>query len=311
MISRHPLAGVYAAAVTPLREASPKGDTHDSSLDLESVPVLLDFLASRGCHGAVLFGTTGEGPSFSPSEREALMRAAREYRHHLPGFRLIAGTGTPSLSETIDLTKLAFDLGCDAALVVPPYYFRKATDDGLFAWFSELIRKAVPSDNYLLGYHFPNVAGIGFSLELLARLKGAFPMQFAGIKDSSHDESFAVELGKRFDSDLAVFSGTDSHLQLAMQNHATGAITAPANLISPGLREIWDLMIEGKDATEAQARVTEQRHVLEKYPPFPPTLKALLHRVHGLPRWAVKPPLLSVSQEVEEQALIEFEPVNT
>ena len=139
MTSTHPLAGVYAAAVTPLHE-------HDSSLDLESVPVILKFLASRGCHGAVLFGTTGEGPSFSPNEREALMRAARTYRdQQLPGFRLIAGTGTPSLDESIQLTKLAFDLGYEATLVLPPYYFRKATEDGLFTWFSELIRKAVPS----------------------------------------------------------------------------------------------------------------------------------------------------------------------
>src|SRR4030095_8542306 len=122
------------------------------------------FLASRGCHGAILFGTTGEGPSFSPSEREALMRVARGHRDVIPGFRLIAGTGTPSISESIDLTRLAFDLGYDAALVVPPYYFRKATDDGLFAWFSELIKKAVPADQYILGYHFPDAAGGGFSL---------------------------------------------------------------------------------------------------------------------------------------------------
>ena len=93
MTSQHPLAGVYAAAVTPLR-------TVDSSIDHESVLVLLRFLASRGCHGAVLFGTTGEGPSFSPSEREAVMRTACDYRPQLPGFRLIAGTGTPSLSES-------------------------------------------------------------------------------------------------------------------------------------------------------------------------------------------------------------------
>src|SRR5512141_520011 len=140
MMTEHPLAGVYAAAVTPLHD--------DSTLDLESIPALLNFFASRGCHGSVLFGTTGEGPSFSPTERETLMRAACEARDQLPGFRLIAGTGTPSLSETIELTKLAFDLGYDAALVVPPYYFRKATDEGLFNWFSELITTAVPSDRY-------------------------------------------------------------------------------------------------------------------------------------------------------------------
>jgi len=118
--------------VTPLK--------NDSSLDLDSVPTLLNFLASRGCHGALFFGTTGEGPSFSPTERETLLRAVCEYRSAVPGFRLLAGTGTPSLSETIELTKLAFDLGYDGVVVLPPYYFRKATDEGLFNWFSEVIR---------------------------------------------------------------------------------------------------------------------------------------------------------------------------
>lgn len=297
MTSSHPLAGVYAAAVTPL---------HGSDLDLESVPALLRFLASRGCHGAVLFGTTGEGPSFSPTERERLMRCAREAREAMPGFRLIAGTGTPSLSETIELTKLAFDLGFEGVLVVPPYYFRKATEHGLFLWFSELIRKAVPADGFLLGYHFPNVAGIGFSMELLKRLKDEFPTQFAGLKDSSHDADLARNLGATFGSDLAVFTGTDSYLPLAMQNQAAGCITAPANILSPHLREVWDSLNEGGDSTEAQARVKRQRDILDQYPSFPPTLKALLHRLHGLPRWSVRPPLESISSELEEQVVEKF-----
>jgi 4-hydroxy-tetrahydrodipicolinate synthase len=235
-----------------------------------------------------------------------LMRSACEARKSMPGLRLLAGTGTPSLSETIDLTKLAFDLGFEGALAVPPYYFRKATDNGLFLWFSEVIKKAVPADGYLLGYHFPNVAGIGFSLELLARLKDAFPAQFAGIKDSSHDPELARTLGETFGSDLAVLTGTDSYLQLAMQNKAAGCITAPANLLSPDLRAVWDLMHAGKDSTEAQARVKKQRDVLEKYPPFPPTLKAMLHRLHGLPRWSVRPPLESISEEMEERVIQEW-----
>jgi 4-hydroxy-tetrahydrodipicolinate synthase len=298
MTSNHPLAGVYAAAVTPLL---------DSTLDLDSVPRLLTFLASRGCHGAVLFGTTGEGPSFSPAEREAIMRCAREACESIPGFRLIAGTGTPSLSETIDLTKLAFDLGFDAALALPPYYFRNATDDGLFHWFSELITKAVPSDQYLLGYHFPRVAGIGFSIELLARLKDAFPSQFAGLKDSSHDADLARNLGDRFGADLVVLTGTDSYLQLAMQNKAAGCITAPANILSPDLREVWEAMKEGKESMEAQERVKQQREILDAYPPFPPTLKALLHRQHGFPRWSVRPPLVSLPEDIEERVVQEFE----
>ncbi len=301
MTSQHPLAGVYAAAVTPLREQP------DPTLDLEAVPHLMQFLAARGCHGIVLFGTTGEGPSFSPTERESLMRAARAARESMPGFRLIAGTGTPSLSETIDLTRLAFDLGCDGVLVVPPYYFRKATDNGLFAWFSEVIKKSIPPDGFMLGYHFPNVAGIGLSIGLLERLKDAFPTQFAGIKDSSHDAELARALGEKFGSDLVVLTGTDSYLQLAMQNQAAGCITAPANILSPDLREVWNLMNDGKDPSEALARVKRQRDILDKYPPFPPTLKALLHRLHGFPRWSVRPPLESISEELEELVVQEFE----
>lgn len=298
MSSPQPLAGVYAAAVTPLL---------DSTLDLDSVPHLLAFLASRGCHGAVLFGTTGEGPSFSPAEREALMRCAHEARESIPGFRLIAGTGTPSLSETIDLTRLAFDLGFDGVLVLPPYYFRKATEDGLFLWFRELIQKAVPADGFVLGYHFPRVAGIGFSLELLKRLKDQFPSQFAGIKDSSHDADLARDLGETFGSNLVVLTGTDSYLELAMQNKAAGCITAPANILSPDLREVWEAMKEGRDSTEAQVRVKKQREILDAYPPFPPTLKALLHRRHGFPRWSVRPPLESLAGEREAQVVQEFE----
>jgi 4-hydroxy-tetrahydrodipicolinate synthase len=229
------------------------------------------------------------------------------YRNLVPGFRLLAGTGTPSLSETIDLTKLSFEFGYDGVVVLPPYYFRKASDGGLFNWFSELINKAVPQDKFLLGYHFPNVAGIGFSVDLLSRLKDAFPIQFAGIKDSSHDANLARTLGEKFGHDLVVLTGTDSYLQMAMENKAAGCITAPANLISPDLREVWDGMRAGQDISAAQKRVDEQRHILEKYPPFPPTLKALLHRLHGLPKWNVKPPLESVSTELEEQALKELE----
>ena len=306
MTSQHPLAGVYAAAVTPLRQVTPNAKADDSPLDLESVPALASFLASRGCHGIVLFGTTGEGPSFSPREREALMRTACAARDELPGFRLIAGTGTPSLSETVELTRLAFDLGYEAALVVPPYYFRNATDDGLFNWFSELIRKAVPSDKYILGYHFPRVAGIGFSLELLARLKDAFPVQFAGIKDSSHDADLAHALGEKFGTDLVVLTGTDTYLQMAMQNQAAGCITAPANILSPGLRRVWDGIRVGHDVSEAQQHVDQQRHILEKYPPFPAALKALLHRQHGFPRWPVRPPLVDMAQDEEDRLVEEF-----
>ena len=297
-IARHPLSGVYAAAVTPLKP--------DLSADLEAVAPFLGFLASRGCHGALLFGTTGEGPSFSPAERESVWRAALKVREAHPDFRLLAGTGTPSLTETIDLTKLAFDVGYDGAVTLPPYYFRKATDDGLFKWFEQVIQKSVPDDGFMLGYHFPGVAGIGFSIDLLARLKDSFPTQFAGIKDSSHDEEFARALGQKFGSDLAVFSGTDSDFTFALQNHAAGCITAPANILSPGLREIYDAFVSGRDTSAAQAKVSGQRHILDKYQPFPPLLKAILARQYKQPRWPVRPPLVEMPKIEEEKVVQEI-----
>jgi 4-hydroxy-tetrahydrodipicolinate synthase len=298
----HPLAGVYAAAVTPLQP--------DFLPDLEAIPALLTFLAGRGCHGILLLGTTGEGPSFSPEERRDILQAACQAKAKLPPTqsgttRILAGTGTPSLSETISLTRSAFDLGCEGVIVLPPYYFRKATEDGLFRFFSELIRKAVPADGFLLGYHIPSTAGIGFSIDLLRRLKDAFPRQFAGIKDSSHDVEFARQLGNRFGSDLLVLNGTDSHLQMALENHAEGCITAPANLISPDLRRVWDGYQGGEDVSSFQNRVTGIRQILEKYPPFPPMLKALLARQYGFPRWPVRPPLDEAAPEAVENVLEE------
>ena len=92
-----------------------------------------------------------------------------------------------------------------------------------------------------------------------------------------------------------------------MQNKAAGCITAPANILSPDLREVWEAMKEGRDSTEAQARVKKQRDVLDAYPPFPPTLKTLMHRLYGFPRWSVRPPLESLTEEVEARVVQEFE----
>ena len=181
----HPLAGIYAAAVTPLKA--------DFSPDLEAIPSLLDFLAGRGCHGALILGTTGEGPSFSPDERAGIFRAALEVRRVHPGFRLLAGTGTPSLTETVDLTRTAFDLGYDGVVVLPPYYYRTVSETGLLAYFSELIRQALPADGSLFIYHIPSLTGIPLSPAFLKRLKEGFPRQVSGF----HPVRLAISLERQ------------------------------------------------------------------------------------------------------------------
>ena len=150
------------------------------------------------------------------------------------------------------------------------------------------------------------MAGIGFSVPLLSRLKDAFPVQFAGIKNSSHDADLAHNLGDLFEHELLVLTGTNSYMQLAMENRAGGCITAPANLIWPSLHAVYDAFTQGSDPSAAQKAVTEQRHVLEKYPPFPPALKALVSKLHGLPRWAVRPPLDPMTDAALESAIAEL-----
>ena len=298
MSDNHP-KGVFAAALTPLNS--------NFSPDRTSLPEYLSFLARRGCHGALLLGTTGEGPSFSPEQRLEIYQAAIEVRQSHPDFLLFAGTGTPSLEETVLLTRKAFDLGLDGVVVLPPYYFRKASEAGLFTWFSEVLRQAVPKGGNLFGYHIPGVSGVPLSLDLISRLKDTYPERFVGLKDSSGDPEFARQLGAEFNGDLRIFTGTDQLFSLALQSGASGCITAPANLISPDLRRIWDSHQEGKPEEEVQVHVNRIRTTLEKFPPYPPLLKALLARYHGFPRWPVCPPLISLSEETEARVVAELD----
>ncbi len=288
------LSGVYAAVVTPIKD--------DFSPDTRALPALLEFLIERGCHGALLLGTTGEGPSFAPSERLALMRSALQVRSTHPGFRLLAGTGTPSLTETIELTGAAFELGYDGVVVLPPYYFRKASDEGLYLWFSQVLQQAVPAGKALLGYHIPPVSGVSLSLALLSRLKDDFPDQFAGIKDSSGDIELAQRLGETFKQDLLVLNGNDRLFSLALRSAAAGCITAFANLGSPDLRQVWDGHQQGLDTVDHQARLISYRSVVERYQPFPPLIKALLAHQFRFPYWTVRPPLVPLAGEAVEQA---------
>jgi 4-hydroxy-tetrahydrodipicolinate synthase len=296
------LHGVFAAALTPLKS--------DYSVDIDAIPMLMSFVAGRGCHGALLLGTTGEGPSFSPGERAAIYRAANEFRKDNPNFRILAGTGTPSLSETIELTRTAFDHGLDGVVTLPPYFFKKVTDDGLFAWFSKVIQQAVPPGGAFFAYHIPAVSGVGLSIDLLKRLKNAFPDRFAGLKDSSGDPDNARQLGMNFGNDLVVFTGNDRMFSLAQENHASGCITAMANVYSPGLRCIWDGFQSGTPNPADQDQITARRLVMDKYPPAPSLLKALLHHLYGLPWWPVRPALLPTPDAVVSSALSDLAALN-
>jgi 4-hydroxy-tetrahydrodipicolinate synthase len=275
--------GIYAAAITPLKS--------DYTPDLEAIPIYLDFLARRGCHGALILGTTGEGPSFSPDQRVAIFRSADEIHQVWPDFKLLAGTGTPSLDETIKLTRSAFDSGMDGVVVLPPYYFRGSVDSGLMSWFSEVIEQSVPEGGHFYVYHIPGMSGIPISISLLSNLLDKAPNKFSGLKDSSGDSGFAVKLGEQFGSDLSVFTGNDRLVTIALNNHAAGCITSLANLISPELKSIWDAHSKHESTDMIQNRVDHVRDIADQFTPFPPLIKFLLNHSFRFPYWPVCPPL--------------------
>jgi len=297
MTDRKKIHGVIAAAVTPLNQ--------DGSLALDDWPLLLDFLRRRGCHGVLLLGTTGEGPSFSMAERLEMVKAIQPSRSVDPEFSVLVGTGTPSLEETVSLDRAVLDVGVDAVVVLPPYYYHKASENGLFEWYSQVIRKSVPTGGTIILYHIPSMTGIQLSLELLARLMDSFPDRNFGIKDSSLEPEVARALGERFGDDLLTFTGTDSLFDMALQYSASGCITAMANLRSLDLRCVWDARQQGHVDNAACLRLERSREVMSHYPPNPPLYKALLNRLHNFPNWTTRLPLLPMPAEQLEKALAE------
>ena len=286
------MKGIFAAAVTPIKETG--------APDIDAVPGFLNFLAQRGCHGALLLGTTGEGPSFSFDERLAIWRASSNARPD--DFQLIAGTGTPSLTESIALNQTAFDLGFDAVLVLPPYFFRDVGEEGLLDWYSQLIEESVPEGKTLLAYHIPAVSGIPLPLTLLQRLGKAYPTRFGGLKDSTG----RLDSAKNYISGLqgkSVFVGNDKLLGPGLAAGASGCITALANLRSPELRVIYDAHSRGEATDRLQAALDPLRDALDALPPAPSYLKAMLHSQHGQPLWPVRPPLEDFSEEETSAAL--------
>lgn len=289
--------GVISASVTPLKP--------DYSPDLDSIPVYLEFLARRGCHGALVLGTTGEGPSFSVEERISIMRASLRIREVFPEFKLLVGVGTPSLQETINLTGKAFEMEMDGVVVLPPYYFRRAEEEGLFLWYKTILHQAVPAGGAFYGYHIPAVSGVPLSLDLISRLLDTFPGRFTGIKDSSGDPQHAIQLGTKFGKDLAVYSGNDRLFSTALENQAAGCITAMSNLMSPTLRQLWDSFDKGQPDYTAQEKLSQARQIIDKYPPAPPLVKYLLASMFHQKYWTVRPPLIPMPELLHSQVLAE------
>ena len=197
--TREKLSGIWSPVLTPV------------DADLNPHPgrfvAHARWLLDNGCHGLVVFGTTGEANSFSVDERIELLDAA--VSAGLPRERLLVGTGCCALTDTVRLTRHALSLGIGGVLALPPFYYKDNSDEALFASFDEVIQRVGGSGFKLYLYHFPRLSGVPITPGLLERLLAAYPDTVAGVKDSSGDWGNTRMMLERF-PEIAIMPGAES-----------------------------------------------------------------------------------------------------
>jgi 4-hydroxy-tetrahydrodipicolinate synthase len=274
--------GVWCATLTPLDRAG--------APDHPRLSAHIARLIGAGVDGVALFGTTGEGQSFSTSERRAGLDAV--LASGVPAERIIAGTGCAALTETIELTRHAVAAGCAGALVLPPFFFKGVSDEGLYASYARLIDVVADARLKLYLYHIPQVTAVPIAYDVIARLLARYPDVVAGIKDSGGDLQHTRRLLARFDN-LAVFVGHEPHLPETLAGGGAGTICGIANLYPRLMRRLHDLSLGG-DPHEELCRIEAFLARLERFPLFA-AFKALLADLTSDRAWeALRPPLVSL-----------------
>ena len=288
--------GVNAAVLTAMNA--------DLSIDVDRMTAHSHWLLANGCDNLAILGTTGEANSLGISERIAVMEGMIALG--IPAAKLLPGTGTTALTDTVLLTRRAAELGCRGALLLPPFYYKNPSDDGLFAYFSEVIQRT-GGDIKIYLYHFPQQAVVGFGIALIGRLLAAFPGVVKGVKDSSGDYANTKAYADHFAKDgFEVYAGDDSLLRPMLQVGGAGCITAAANVNCSIGAEVYANW--GNAAGEAAQLVLTATRKAVTSVPLIPGLKALVARNTADPRWtAIRPPHLSLSASHEAALFAAFD----
>lgn len=275
-----PFHGVLVPVLTPF---TPSGDP-----DPERFVAFCRWLLDQGAGGLSIFGTTSEANSMSGPERMALLD--RLIEAGIPAEKLMPGTGACSMTEAASLARHAVGRGCGGVLLLPPFYYKGVSDDGIFAFVSGMIDRAASPGLKIYLYHIPPVAQVGYSLDLVGRLIKAYPDTVVGLKDSSGDWSNTAALLERFPG-FAIFPGSEVLLLDALRKGGAGCITASGNVNVPGIRKVYENW-RGPQADLLQAEITALRKALQAYPMIP-ALKRIVAHFHNDPAWAaVRPPLV-------------------
>jgi 4-hydroxy-tetrahydrodipicolinate synthase len=305
------IRGVLAPVVTPFKA--------DLSPDSERFVTHCQWLLSQNC-GLAVFGTNSEANSMSAEERMKLLDAV--VVAGIDPSRMMPGTGYCSITETVALTAHAVEHGCAGVLMLPPFYYKNVTEEGLYRYFSEVVQRVADTRLKIYLYNIPSVAIVAITPKLVERLLKAYPNTIAGMKDSSGDwnntkiflDAFVVRSARpaptaRADRTFDVFVGSESFLLANMRNGGAGAISATANVNPAAIHELYvecirsqtsDIEHQTSNMERQQARLDVVREVFSnsKFPSMIAALKQAIAIYRNDPEWArVRPPLVELTTE--------------
>jgi 4-hydroxy-tetrahydrodipicolinate synthase len=281
------LCGVLAPVVTPFKS--------DLSPDRARFIAHCRWLLERNC-GLAAFGTNSEANSLAAEERMELLDAL--VAAGLDTGRMMPGTGCCSVIDTVRLTAHAVKQGCAGVLMLPPFYYKDVSEDGLYRYFSEVIERVGDARLRVYLYHIPPVAVVGIGVGLVRRLLKSYPSAIAGMKDSSGDWNntrlFLDEFSRHgFD----VFTGSETFLLANMRHGGAGCISATANVNPAAIHDLFAGW-KGGEAEARQARLDLVRKTVGGKYPMIPALKMTIAIYASDPEWArMRPPLVDLGPE--------------
>jgi 4-hydroxy-tetrahydrodipicolinate synthase len=290
------ITGVLSPVVTPF--------TRDLAPDRERFVRHCKWLLANGCSGLAVFGTNSEANSMSVEEKLELLDALVEAG--VPAATLMPGTGHCALTDSVNMTRRAVKLGCGGVLMLPPFYYKGVSDEGLYRSFSEVIERVGDERLRMYLYHIPPVSQVPITHGLVERLLKRYPGVVAGMKDSSGDWSNTKAMLDAFArSGFDVFAGSEVFLLENMRHGGKGCITATGN-VNPGpIDEVYRNW-QSANADALQGGITATRKIVQKVPMIP-ALKAIIAHFASDPAWrTVRPPLVELERNQEEGLIAEL-----
>lgn len=245
--------------------------------------------------GLAIFGTNSEANSLSTAEKRHLMEALLEAG--LPAQRMMPGTGCCSITDSIELTRRAVQAGAGGVLMLPPFYYKGLSEEGLYRNFATIIDQVADDRLRIYLYHIPPVSSTPIPRGLVARLLKAYPGIVAGMKDSGGDWRYTQAMIEEFaPRGFDVFSGSENFLLANLRAGGPGCITATANVNPTAIVQLYKTW-QSADADEQQKNLDATRSAFSQFPMIS-AMKSAVAWQSGRNDWIhVRPPLVDLDSE--------------